>query len=44
MPASMALALLELIEAAPGPSLQDEFPQFEHDCIMDLDRIIEASR
>jgi len=44
MPASMALALLELMEAEPGPSLQDEFPQFEHDCLMDLDRIIEASR
>ncbi len=46
MPASMALALLELIEAEPTTSAQDtdEFRQFERDCLMDLDRIIEAAR
>jgi hypothetical protein len=46
MPASMALALLELIEGEPVPSVQEGggFRQFEHDCLMDLDRIIEAAR
>ena len=46
MPASMALALLELIEGEPVLSVQDsdEFRQFERDCLMDLDRIIEAAR
>lgn len=46
MPASMALALLELIDAEPTPNAQntDEFRQFERDCLMDLDRIIEAAR
>lgn len=42
MPASMALALLELIEGEPAPA--DELHQFERDCLMDLDRIIEAAR
>jgi hypothetical protein len=46
MPASMALALLELIEGEPVLGVQDsdEFRQFERDCLMDLDRIIEAAR
>ena len=46
MPASMALALLELIESGPVPSVQeaDELRQFERECLMDLDRIIEAAR
>ncbi len=46
MPASMALALFELIEgeAVPGAREGDEFCQFERDCLMDLDRIIEAAR
>jgi hypothetical protein len=46
MPASMAMALLELIEGEPVPGAQetDELHQFEHDCLMDLDRIIEAAR
>ena len=45
MPASLALALLELIEGEPVPSVRetDEFRQFERDCLMDLDRIIEAA-
>lgn len=41
MPASMALALLDAIEADPE---MDASRQFERDCLMDLDRIIEASR
>jgi hypothetical protein len=46
MPASMALALLELIEGEPVPSGQesDDPRQFERDCLMDLHRIIEATR
>jgi hypothetical protein len=46
MPASMALALLELIEGEPAPSgpEADECRQFERDCLIDLDRIIEAAR
>jgi hypothetical protein len=46
MPASMALALLELLEAesARGAPEADELHQFEHDCLMDLHRIIEAAR
>jgi hypothetical protein len=46
MPASMALALLELVEAevVPGSQETDEFRQFERECLMDLDRIIEATR
>jgi len=46
MPASMALALLELIEGEPVLSLQegDELRQFERECLMDLHRIIEAAR
>ena len=46
MPASMALALLELIEGEPVLRVpdSDEFRQFERDCLMDLDRIIEAAR
>jgi hypothetical protein len=46
MPASMALALLERIERETELAAQegDEFLQFERDCLVDLDRIIEASR
>ena len=46
MPASMALALLELIESGPAPSDQEalEVRQFERECLMDLDRIIESAR
>jgi hypothetical protein len=46
MPAWMALALLERIEGQPLPTGQreDEFHQFEGDCLMNLDRIIEAAR
>jgi hypothetical protein len=46
MPASMALALLELIEGEPVLSVQegDELRQFERDCLIDLHRIIEAAR
>ena len=46
MPASMALALLELIEDESVLSAQegDKVRQFERDCLMDLDRIIEAAR
>jgi hypothetical protein len=46
MPASMALALLELIqnESVLGAQEGDELRQFERDCLMDLDRIIEAAR
>jgi len=45
MPASMALALLELIEVQPVPNVKevDKFRQFERDCLMDLNRIIEAA-
>jgi hypothetical protein len=46
MPASLALALLELIEGEPVPSAQeaDDFRQFERGCLMDLNRIIEAAQ
>jgi hypothetical protein len=46
MPASMALALLELIESepVPGPRAADELLRFERECLMDLDRIIAAAR
>jgi len=46
MPASMALALLELIEGEPVLNVRegDQLRQFEHDCLMDLHRIIEAAR
>ena len=46
MPASMALALLEMIERQAVPGLQgaDEFLRFERECLMDLDRIIESAR
>jgi len=46
MPASMALALLELIEGEPVLNAQegDQLLQFERDCLMDLHRIIEATR
>jgi hypothetical protein len=46
MPASMALALLELIEAESERSFQgaDEFLRFERQCLLDLDRIIERAR
>jgi len=46
MPASMALALLELIEGEPMLNAQkgDEVHQFERDCLIDLHRIIEAAR
>jgi hypothetical protein len=45
MPASLALALLELIEGKVVPSVQDadELRQFERDCVMVLDRIIKAA-
>ena len=46
MPASMAMALLEVIEDKPGLRAQQggEARQFQRDCQMDLDRIIETSR
>jgi len=46
MPASMALALLELIENEALSGLQgaDEFLRFERECLLDLDRIIERTR
>ena len=44
MPASMALALLELIENVASVQEADELRQFGRDCLMDLDRIIEAAR
>jgi len=46
MPASMALALLELIESGAPASVKegDEDRQFERDCLIDLYRIIEAAR
>jgi hypothetical protein len=46
MPASMALVLLELIESAPERGLQgtEEFLQFERECLLHLDRIIEQAR
>ena len=45
MPASMALALMELIEADPPLSVQEgvDLLQFERDCLADLDRIIETA-
>jgi len=45
MPASMALALFELIETEPVPTAHEseEFVQFERDCLADLGRIIEAA-
>jgi hypothetical protein len=46
MPARLAAALLELIEGEPVPSFQEalELLQFERECLLDLDRIIEAAR
>jgi hypothetical protein len=46
MPASMAMALLEVIEDKPGLRAQqgDEARQFQRDRQMDLGRIIETSR
>jgi hypothetical protein len=46
MPAWLAAALLELIEGEPAPSFQEalELLQFERECLLDLDRIIEAAR
>jgi hypothetical protein len=45
MPVSMAIALLELIEGEVQSAQQaEESRQFERNCLMDLDRIIEASR
>ena len=46
MPASMALALLELIDNEPLRGLRgaDEFLRFERECLLDLDRIIERAR
>ncbi len=46
MPASLAAALLELIEGEPVPRFQEalERLQFERECLLDLDRIIEAAR
>jgi hypothetical protein len=46
MPASMALALLELIETEPERGFQgaDEFLRFERECLLHLDRIIERAR
>jgi len=45
IPASMAIALLELIEGGvQNVQEAEEFSQFERDCLIDLDRIIEAAR
>ena len=45
VPASMAIALLELIEGGMlSVQEAEEFSQFQRDCLMELDWIIEAAR